>query len=93
MIRLFIERHIKKITATLLMLVFMGAASFTTLFLSKPVCVSASNDVFMRSEMFLFDTADELEARRNERDQAAANAQAAANMVSSLAGAVVKSAP
>lgn len=86
MIRLFIERHIKKITATLLILVFMGAASFTTLFLSKPVCVSASNDVFMRSEMFLFDTADELEARRNERDQAAANAQAAANMVSSLAG-------
>lgn len=86
MIKLFIEKHLRKITATLLMLTVMGACSATALFLSRPVYVSASNDVFMRADIFRFDTAEELEERRNERDQAAANAQAAADMVSSLAG-------
>ena len=79
----FIDRHVKKITATLLMLAVIGAGSFTALLLSRPVC--ASNDVFMRASMFRYDTAEELEARRAEREQAAANAQAAANMVSALA--------
>lgn len=86
MINLFIEKHMRKITATLLMLTVMGAFSVTALLMSKPAYVSASNDVFMRADMFRFDTAEELEERRNERDQAAANAQAAASMVSSLAG-------
>lgn len=85
MIRQFIDAHMRKITATLLMLTVMGACSTTALLLSKPVYVSASNDVFMRADVFRFDTAEELEERRNEREQAAANAQAAANMVSSLA--------
>ncbi len=76
----------RKITAALITLAFMGAGSFTALLLSKPVCVSASNDVFMRAEMFMFDTADDLAERRSEREQAAANAQAAADMVASLAG-------
>lgn len=86
MIRALINRNLKKITAALITLAFMGAGSFTALLLSKPVCVSASNDVFMRAEMFMFDTADDLAERRNEREQAAANAQAAADMVASLAG-------
>lgn len=86
MIRALIDRNLKKITAALITLAFMGAGSFTALLLSKPVCVSASNDVFMRAEMFMFDTADDLAERRSEREQAAANAQAAADMVASLAG-------
>ena len=79
----FIEKHFKKITAALLLLAVIGAGSFTALLLSRPV--SASNDVFMRASIFRYDTAEELEARRSEREQAAANAQAAANMVASLA--------
>ena len=79
----FIDRHLKKITALLLMLAVIGAGSFTALLLCRPVC--ASNDVFVRASMFRYDTAEELEARRAEREQAAANAQAAANMVASLA--------
>ena len=79
----FIEKHFKKITAALLLLAVIGAGSFTALLLSRPV--SASNDVFMRASIFRYDTAEELEARRAEREQAAANAQAAANMVASLA--------
>lgn len=79
----FIEKHFKKITAALLLLAVIGAGSFTALLLSRPV--SASNDVFMRASVFRYDTAEELEARRAEREQAAANAQAAANMVASLA--------
>ncbi len=86
MIRALINRNMRKITAALITLAFMGAGSFTALLLSKPVCVSASNDVFMRAEMFMFDTADDLAERRSEREQAAANAQAAADMVASLAG-------
>ena len=65
------------------MLAVIGAGTFTALMLSRPVC--ASNDVFMRAAMFRYDTAEELEARRAEREQAAANAQAAADMVASLA--------
>ena len=79
----FVSRHVRKITAALLMLAVIGAGSFTALLMSRPVC--ASNDVFMRASMFRYDTAEELEARRAEREQAAANAQAAANMVSALA--------
>ena len=83
MMKFFIEKHIKKITVTLLTLSLIGAGSFTSLLLSRPVC--AADNVFTRVEVFRFDTADELEATRSEREQAAANAQAAANMVSALA--------
>ena len=86
MMNRFIENNMRKITTALLMLAFIGAGSFTALMLKKPVYVSASNNILQRVEVFRFDTEEELEERRNERDAALAQAQAAANMVSSLAG-------
>ncbi len=86
MIRRFIENNMRKVTTALLAMVFIGAGSFTALMLKKPVCVSASNNILQRVEVFKFDTEEELEERRNERDAAVAQAQAAASMVSSLAG-------
>ncbi len=82
----FINNNIKKITSALIATSVIGTLSFVALLGLKPVCVSASADILNRTQFFRFDTQEELEERRNERDQAVANAQAAANMVASLAG-------
>lgn len=86
MIISFINNNIKKITSALIATSVIGTLSFVALLGLKPVCVSASADILNRTQFFRFDTQEELEERRNERDQAVANAQAAANMVASLAG-------
>ena len=82
----FINNNIKKITSALIATSVIGTLSFVALLGLKPVCVSASADILNRTQFFRFDTQEELEERRNERDQAVANAQAAADMVASLAG-------
>ena len=82
----FINNNIKKITSALIATSVIGTLSFVALLGLKPVCVSASSDILNRTQFFRFDTQEELEERRNERDQAVANAQAAADMVASLAG-------
>lgn len=86
MMRRFIEMNMRKITTALLVLAFIGAGSFVTLMLKKPACVLASDNLIQRIEVLRFDTEDELEARRSQRDEAVAQAQAAASRVSALAG-------
>ncbi len=86
MMRRFIENNMRKVTTVLIALALVGAGSFVTLLLKKPVYVGASNNIFQRIEALRFDTQEELEARRNERDAAVAEAQAAASRVSALAG-------
>lgn len=82
----FIENNLHRITITLVTLAVIGAMSTTALLLQKPLYVSAAGSYLERYEYFRFDTQEELEERRNQRDQAVADAQAAASVVSSLAG-------
>ena len=82
----FIENNLRRITITLVTLAVIGAMSTTALLLQKPLYVSAAGSYLERYEYFRFDTQEELEERRNQRDQAVADAQAAASVVSSLAG-------
>ena len=86
MMRRFIENHLKKVTTVLLTLSFMGAGSGLTLLAQKPAYVSASGNILERAAHFRFDTEEELEERRDQREQAMAQAEAAAGMVSQLAG-------
>jgi len=82
----FIIKHIKSITTVLTVLAVTGMFSSAALVLKKPVVVCASDNMFQVIEVFRHDTQDELEQRRNERDQAQTQAAAAAAMVSSLSG-------
>ena len=75
MMKSLIDTNMRKITTVLLTLAFIGAGSFTALMLKKPVCVRASDNILERANIFLFDTQDELEERRNEREAAVAQAQ------------------
>ena len=86
MMKSLIDTNMRKITTVLLTLAFIGAGSFTALMLKKPVCVRASDNILERANIFLFDTQDELEERRNEREAAVAQAQAASSRVAALAG-------
>ena len=86
MMKSLIDTNLRKITTVLLTLAFIGAGSFTALMLKKPVCVRASDNILERANIFLFDTQDELEERRNEREAAVAQAQAASSRVAALAG-------
>lgn len=86
MMKSLIDTNMRKITTVLLTLAFIGAGSFTALMLKKPVCVRASDNIFERANIFLFDTQDELEERRNEREAAVAQAQAASSRVAALSG-------
>ncbi|MBR1796803.1 MAG: peptidoglycan DD-metalloendopeptidase family protein [Clostridiales bacterium] len=76
-------RRSVKILVTLAMI---GTVSFTCLMIRRPVYAGASMNLMERTDLFRFDTQEELEERRNQRDQAIADAQAAASMVSALAG-------
>lgn len=86
MMKSLIDTNMRKITTVLLTLAFIGAGSFTALMLKKPVCVRASDNILERANIFLFDTQDELEERRNEREAAVAQAQAASSRVAALSG-------
>ncbi len=86
MMKSLIDTNMRKITTVLLTLAFIGAGSFTALMLKKPVCVRASDNILERANIFLYDTQDELEERRNEREAAVAQAQAASSRVAALAG-------
>ena len=86
MMKSLIDTNLRKITTVLLTLAFIGAGSFTALMLKKPVCVRASDNILERANIFLFDTQDELEERRNEREAAVAQAQAASSRVAALSG-------
>lgn len=86
MMKSLIDTNMRKITTVLLTLAFIGAGSFTALMLKKPACVRASDNILERANIFLFDTQDELEERRNEREAAVAQAQAASSRVAALAG-------
>ena len=86
MMKSLIDTNMRKITTVLLTLAFIGAGSFTSLMLKKPVCVRASDNILERANIFLFDTQDELEERRNEREAAVAQAQAASSRVAALSG-------
>jgi len=79
----FIENNLHRITITLVTLAVIGAMSTTALLLQKPLYVSAAGSYLERYEYFRFDTQEELEERRNQRDQAVADAQAAASPLSS----------
>ena len=86
MMKSLIDTNMRKITTVLLTLAFIGAGSFTALMLKKPICVRASDNILERANIFLYDTQDELEERRNEREAAVAQAQAASSRVAALAG-------
>ncbi len=86
MMKSLIDTNMRKITTVLLTLAFIGAGSFTALMLKKPVCVRASDNILERANIFLYDTQDELEERRNEREAAVAQAQAASSRVAALSG-------
>ena len=86
MMKSLIDTNMRKITTVLLTLAFIGAGSFTSLMLKKPICVRASDNILERANIFLYDTQDELEERRNEREAAVAQAQAASSRVAALAG-------
>ena len=86
MMKSLIDTNMRKITTVLLTLAFIGAGSFTALMLKKPICVRASDNILERANIFLYDTQDELEERRNEREAAVAQAQAASSRVAALSG-------
>jgi len=83
--RNFFEKNVKKLTALLVMLMVSGFGGAGAILLSKPSVVSASDNIITRIEVFRNDTQDELDERRREREATMTQAQAAADMVSSLA--------
>lgn len=85
MIRFF-EKHKKQMAGLLLTAVFAGVSCAGALAAGRPVWVSASANYLRRIDVFRFDTAEELEERRRQREEALAQAEAISNTVSALAG-------
>ena len=85
MIRFF-EKHKKQMAGLLLTAVFAGVSCAGALAAGRAGGGSASAHYLRRVDVFRFDTAEELEERRRQREEALAQAEAISNTVSALAG-------